>query len=231
VGAKRERKQVRSGYSFTAALSALTAQGWEAGTAGAELKAAVLQHFPAFAGSWNGYVAGHGYLYELASLPAAVRDHYEWAYGVGELAQDVQSLTDAGPGILTSPQELLGTMTQLHRLQVAGTGTAADHPVLPALRDAYGLPQELAEAVVLHQRAVPGWAIAVILSLALLLILVFLGQLGMPRAGEGAAGPGDRFGVALFAMIFLAVGVWLLRDGPKRHAEWRAALERYRRVP
>lgn len=226
-------KRIYCGYSPALAAANLREQGWDETEAASVIKAVILRRFAACAGSWNSYVSGHGFLYELEQLPPALSGLYEERYKLSETKAELQKLLDAGPLALANPAQLAGTIGKLNTLQVEGANGDADkHPALPALVDYHGLHPELARAVVLYQQAVPWWAIALIFFFAALAGLIFVGALVNPQSeafNDGAgAGPAQYVAAPLFSIAFFAVGSWLWRDSPRRNAAWRAALERYR---
>lgn len=235
ASSRSERKQLFSGYSPADARAALLAASWDAAEADSALKQSILQRFTTFAGSWNGYIAGHGFMYELDQLPAEVQAEYEARYQLSAVRAATDDLTAAGPMALADPAKLSRTVQQLNALQhSAAFGDVGQHPAIPALVGRHGMPPALAEAVVLFQRAVPGWVIALIFFFATLAGLVFVAALVNPQSPSfqnedvGGVGAGQLVAAPLFSLIFYAMAIWLWRDSPRRNAEWKAALERYR---
>lgn len=233
AGTRSERKTVYSGFSPALAAPVLIAEGWEPQEVEAAFRKLSLDRFAAFSGSWNGYVAGHGFMYELDQLPPEALQEYEERFKLSATKKEIEKLATQGVMALADPLALANSIGKLNRLQAeAASGDPAQHPALPALTRYHGLHPELAQAVVLHQQAVPWWAIALIFFFASLAALVFVAALINPHSeafNDGAgAGPAQYIVSPLFSLLFFAVGIWLWRDLPRRNAKWLAALERYR---
>jgi hypothetical protein len=213
----------------------LLEQGWRSEEIEDVFRKLMTERFAAFSGSWNGYVSGHGFMYELNELPPDAVQEYEERFKLSATKAEVEKLTQQGVMALADPVGLANSIGKLNALQTqAASSEASQHPALPALIKRHGLHPDLAQAVVLHQRAVPPWAIALIFFFALLCLLVFIAALVSPQSEAfnnndvGGVGPGQLVVAPLFGIAFCWVGIWLWRDSPRRNAQWLAALERYR---
>lgn len=228
----RRRKSNVTGFCTSAAVAELVRTGMPQQDAELAVRQAVLDHFPAFANSWDGYIDRNGYLLELLLLPGDQKAHLAgnpaWA-GLNEL---VQRAADSRMSMLSDT----ALVVELAKLSELNSRRDETHPAYALMVNVHGLHPELARAVMLHAKVIPWWAYPLLGFLILLGAGTFLLALVNPHSAvfenESVGGVGWMHYILLPLVTLALIGaLWLIvKRRPLLEREWRQQLERYRRA-
>ena len=209
----------------------LISMGWDPARADSAVRQALLQHFTAFADSWDSYIDNKGWLIDLLAADESLRKDISGQFGVTKLIDTVDTMrADPQAALSDLPQwgPLLKSVGELSIARETGR-----HPAAELMADKYGIHKELAKAVLLHSRIEPWWAHIALTAAWLVCGLVFMAALLNPHSpafendSVGGVGPLHYIVLPLFTLMFFAVQIWLLKVRPQRQKEWREQLARY----
>lgn len=220
-----------TGFIPAVACEQLVTQGWDARRAEGAVRQALLGRFTAFADSWDDYIDNRGWLLELLGAPEGLREKTSGRFSLAPLLATVETLRVDPQAPLKDARQwgpLLKSAGELSQQREAG-----QHPAAELMVSKYGLHRELAKAVLLHSRLEPWWAHIALAAAWLVCGLVFLAALVNPHNpafendSVGGVGPLHYVVLPLFALMFLAAQIWLIKVRPQRQKQWREQLGRY----
>lgn len=230
AGLPRQRTTC-TGYSPALASARLVAHGMEPGRAELLVRQAILTRFKAFAYSWSGYIANHGWMQELKQLSQAQQAEFVARFFDGTPPDFATLLQQGRSGTLQAVPALLAAGARFSRLEL---GEYDSNPTWAMLTLRHGMPPELAAAVISQCRAAPGWMIPVVAMLGLVCAGILLA--GQARPDDPAfSGMGHGFGgfvartiLAVLALGLLAGSIYMAWDKPRRERQTREHLARFK---
>ena len=229
--ARRKPANQRTGMQPVVAAAKLVTQRVEEGAAEQAVHEVIAARFPAFAGSWQQYISNGGYIYDLFRLPVEQRQ----ALAARLKLDRVLELTEqaaADPVMAISNIPLLSEMSQLSSR--AGNREDPEHPARVILIEAHSFAPELATAVLLYSRAVPGWVHPIIIVMVLICLGIFLLAVADPHNQVFHTEDFNRAGwvhytvLPLFIIGMACAEAYLLRNRKRWDKAWRDALEMWR---
>jgi hypothetical protein len=213
------------------AMEQLATHGWDAARAEGAVRLALLQHFPAFADSWDAYIDNRGWLTDLLGAPQCLRDKIAGRFPVAPLIGIAETMR-------LDPQAPLKNARQWGPLlqatgELARRGESGEHPAADLMVEKYGINRELAKAVLLHSRVEPWWAHIALAAGWLICAAIFITAIvdphnpGFENGSVGGVGPLHYILLPLFILMFLGAQIWLIKTRPRRQKLWREQLARY----